>query len=193
MKLYFFITVLLCSLGANSQVYQEDFASASFASLELPPQATAGNAIPICPVKETRWKMNRNKYWTGGLMLMAGAAKGFNEGLQYQYNGFAKIFPGANKQWFYPGHSFRNKYKDGDPAKGPKFLFSTSLLVMVTDQYHLNNFIQRASITSALVIKIGEGKRPLKHYLFDMLYYTACYQAGFHSVYAPIRHKNRRK
>lgn len=29
---------------------------------------------------------------------------------------------------------------------------------MFTDQYHLNNFIQRAAITAALVIKIGEGK-----------------------------------
>lgn len=61
---------------------------------------------------------------------------------------------------------------------------------MLTDQYHLNNFIQRAAITAALVIKIGEGKKPFRHYVFDALYYTACYQLGFHSIYSPIRARN---
>ena len=192
MKLYLIAVLLLACLCARGQVYQEDFASVSFASMEMPANK-ANHSSTIYPVKDFKWKLDKNKYWTGGLMVLAGAAKGFNEGLQYQYNGFAKIFPEANKQWFYPGHSFRNKYKDGDPTKGPKFPFSTSLLVMVTDQYHLNNFIQRASITGALVIKIGEGKRPFRHYLYDVLYYTACYQAGFHSVYGPIRMKNKRK
>ncbi|MEO7983124.1 MAG: hypothetical protein ABI688_03475 [Bacteroidota bacterium] len=64
------------------------------------------------------------------------------------------------------------------------------MLVMFTDQYHLNNFIQRTALTAALVIKIGEGKRSLKHYLFDLAYYTACYQLGFHSIYAPISMRN---
>jgi hypothetical protein len=137
--------------------------------------------------KPAKWKMNRNKWVTGGLMFLAGSAKGFNEILQYNWDGFEKVFPDANPQWFYPPFSYKNKYKDGDPEKGPKFPFSTSLLVMFTDQYHLNNFIQRASITTALVIKIGEGKRPFRHYVFDVLYYTACYQLGFHSVYQPMK------
>jgi len=183
------VTLLLGTTYARSQVLEDDFSTVAFTSFVLPVEKNT----PIYPVEVPKWKMSGNKYWTGALMFVAGAAKGFNEGLQYQYNGFASFFPNANKQWFYPGHSFRNKYKDGDPAKGPKFPFSTSLLVMTTDQYHLNNFIQRAAITGALVIKIGEGKRPLKHYLLDVLYYTACYQAGFHSIYAPIRARNKKR
>lgn len=140
--------------------------------------------------RSKRWRMNGNKILTGGLIFLSGAAKGFNEGLQFNYFGFEDIFPKANDQWFYPAFSFKNKYKDGDPAKGPKFPLSTSLLVMLTDQYHLNNFIQRAAITAALVIKIGEGKKPFRHYVFDALYYTACYQLGFHSIYSPIRARN---
>lgn len=138
-----------------------------------------------------KWRISKNKIITGGLVFLAGSAKGFNEGLQFNYPGFKSIFPKANPQWFYPTLSFRNKYKDGDPEKGAKFPLSTSLLVMFTDQYHLNNFIQRASLTAALVIKIGDGKKPLKHYLLDALYYTACYQAGFHSIYYPIKARNR--
>lgn len=140
--------------------------------------------------KNMRWRLDRNKLWTGSLVFVAGAAKGFNESLQFNYHGFEKIFPQANDQWFYPTLSFRNKYKDGDPAKGPRFPGATSVFVMFTDQYHLNNFIQRAAITGAIVVKIGEGKRPFRHYLFDAIYYTACYQAGFHAIYSPIRARN---
>lgn len=140
--------------------------------------------------KNNKWKLTNNKKWTGGLVFLAGAAKGFNEALQYKYNGFEEIFPRANDQWFYPTFSYNNKYKDNDPSKGPKFPLSTSLLVMFTDQYHLNNFIHHAALSTALIIKIGEKKRPLKHYLFDVLYYTVCYQAGFQALHAPIAARN---
>jgi len=133
--------------------------------------------------KTNHWKLSSNKLITGGLMLLSGAAKGFNETLEFNWKGFAAVFPKANPKWFYPQQSFKNKYKDGDPAKGEKFPLSSSVLVMFTDQYHLNNFIHRGAVTAALVIKIGEGKKPLLHYVLDVLYYTVCYQAGFGSVY----------
>jgi len=133
--------------------------------------------------KDNRWKLDGNKILTGGLLMLSGASKGFNETLEFNWHGFAAVFPKANPQWFWPQQSFKNKYKDGDRAKGAKFPLSTSALVFLTDQYHLDNFIQRGAITAALVIKIGEGKKPFRHYLFDALYYTACYQVGFGSVY----------
>ena len=134
--------------------------------------------------------MDKNKILTGGLTFIAGFAKGFNEALQYKYNGFEEIFPYAKDQWFYPTFSFKNKYKDHDPEKGARFPGSTSVFVMFTDQYHLNNFIQKTALTAALVLKIGEKKKPFKHYLLDVIYYTACYQVGFHSVYQPISARN---
>lgn len=130
-----------------------------------------------------RWKLNGNRLLTGGLVLLSGAAKGFNETLEFNWHGFAAVFPKANPQWFWPQKSYLNKYKEGDPAKGAKFPLSTSVLVFATDQYHLNNLIHKATMTAALVIKIGDGKKPFKQYVFDALYYTACYQAGFGSVY----------
>jgi hypothetical protein len=133
--------------------------------------------------KSNRWKLSNNKLITGGLLLLSGAAKGFNETLEFNWKGFAAVFPKANPKWFYPQQSFKNKYKDGDRAKGEKFPLSSSVLVMLTDQYHLNNFIHRGAITAALVVKIGEGKKPLLHYVLDVLYYTVCYQAGFGGVY----------
>ena len=136
--------------------------------------------------EKPKWRIDKNKILTGSLVLVAGSAKGFNETLHFNYKAFENTFPGANENWFNPQISWRNKYKDGDPDNGPKFFLSTSVLVMVTDQYHLNNFINRAALMSALVIKIGEGKKPFKHYLFDLAYYSACYTAGFAAMYYPF-------
>ncbi|HEY6062913.1 MAG TPA: hypothetical protein VIV35_04860 [Chitinophagaceae bacterium] len=133
--------------------------------------------------KADRWKLDGNKLLTGGLLMLSGAAKGFNETLEFNWHGFHAVFPKANPQWFWPQQSYKNKYKDGDRANGEKFPLSSSVLVMLTDQYHLNNFIHRGALTAALVIKIGEGKKPFKQYLFDAMYYTAAYQLGFGSVY----------
>jgi hypothetical protein len=130
-----------------------------------------------------KWKLNGNKLLTGGLMMLSGMAKGLNETLEFNWHGFAAVFPKANPRWFWPQQSFKNKYKNNDPAQGPKFPMSTSVLVFVTDQYHLDNFIHRSSLTAALVLKIGEGKKPWKQYLWDVLYYTATYQLGFGSLY----------
>ncbi|MDZ4793519.1 MAG: hypothetical protein SGI83_04500 [Bacteroidota bacterium] len=191
MKLVLFPALLFC-ITTSGQVNGIDLNKETPAtnSIQLKPVPAVPASGDIRIDRSKRWRLDGNKILTGGLLYTAGAAKGFNEGLQFNWNGFHSIFPKANAQWFWPSYSFKNKYKDGDPAKGPKFPFSTSLFVMVTDQYHLNNFIQRAAFTGALVIKIGEGKKPLRHYLFDVLYYTVCYQAGFHSIYTPIKNRN---
>lgn len=136
--------------------------------------------------EKPKWRIDKNKILTGSLVLVAGSARGFNETLQFNYKMFEKAFPGANQQWFDPQVSWRNKYEGGNPDNGPKFFLSTSMLVMFTDQYHLNNFINKASLMSALVIKLGEGKKPLKHYILDLIFYSACYQAGFAATYYPF-------
>lgn len=135
---------------------------------------------------QRKWKISSNHIWTGGLVFLAGAAKGFNETLQFHWKEFRRQFPGARAQWFNPSQSWRNKYRNGDPRAGAKFFGSTSVFIMFTDQYHLNNFINRAAWGTALVIKIGEGKKPFKQYLLDFLYYGLCHQAGFAATYYPF-------
>ena len=141
-------------------------------------------------IKSVKWHMNRNKYMTGSLVILAGAAKGFNETLLFHWKEFHRQFPNANASWFNPNVSWTNKYKNGDPDAGPKFFLSTSVLALATDQYHLNNFINKAAWTSALVIKIGEGKKPFKQYLFDIAYYSLCHYAGFALTYYPFKKYN---
>lgn len=188
MKRFILFATLISSLGSRAQYFaqanMEQPLPVNLTSAIIQDSAAANtNSKKIKLKDDGRWRINKNKIWTGGLVMLSGMAKGFNETLEFNWHGFAAVFPKANPQWFWPQKSFKNKYKDGDPAKGAKFPLSTSVLVFATDQYHLNNLIHRASMTAALVIKIGEGKKPFKHYVFDALYYTAAYQLGFGSVY----------
>ena len=137
--------------------------------------------------RSEKWHMDRNKWITGSLVFTAGTAKGFNETMMFHWKAFRHSFPKANPQWFNPNESWRNKYKDGNPDAGAKFPLSTTLFAFTTDQYHLNNFINRVAWTTAFVVKIGEGKKPLKQYLLDFLYYSACHQAGFALTYYPFK------
>ncbi|HEX6192114.1 MAG TPA: hypothetical protein VFZ42_07110 [Chitinophagaceae bacterium] len=176
------IILLCCSLTAHSQ----DFLTDSL--LPLPAQVPAlpiesEKKIKLAPVK---WRLTGNHYLTGSLVFVAGASKGFNETLMFHWKIFRRYFPNVNPKWFNPDISWRNKYKNGDPNAGPKFPLSTSALVGLTDQYHLNTMINRMAWTSAVVIKIGEGKKPIKHYLLDLLYYSLCHQAGFALTYYPF-------
>jgi hypothetical protein len=173
-------------------------ASAQFTASDtltpLPAQLPSFSLTAPQPLKEKirvkpidKWKMTGNRWLTGALVFTAGASKGFNETLMFHWKAFRHSFPKANPNWFNPDVSWRNKYKGGDPNAGAKFPLSTSVLVAATDQYHLNNFINRVAWGTTVVIKIGEGKKPLKHYLLDFLYYSLCHQAGFALTYYPFK------
>ncbi len=180
--LLFCITTGHCQFAANSN--RLHLAQDSFYNKTKPGVIDFSDVTGKIKIeKPDHWRLNGNKLVTGGLLVISGAAKGLNETLEFNWRGFYAVFPKANPKWFWPQQSFKNKYKDGDPARGAKFPLSTSLLVMTTDQYHLDNFIHKATIISAIVIKIGEGKKSFRHYVFDALYYSACYQLGFGGVY----------
>ena len=67
---------------------------------------------------------------------LAGISEAVMDTLQFHYN--TSIFKNFKNHLFWdPYHSWRNKYRDGDPKNGEKFLFSKTLLVGLTDAWHL--------------------------------------------------------
>ena len=161
-----------------------------FLSVSLQAQTSMAVALqaPAAPLNiPYKWHMDKNKWTTGSLVFIAGASKGFNETLMFHWKAFYHTFPKTNPQWFNPAKSWTNKYKNNDSNAGAKFPLSTSVLVMTTDQYHLNNFINKMAWTSAFVVKIGEGKKPLKQYMLDFLFYNLCHQGGFMLTYYPFK------
>ncbi len=132
----------------------------------------------------SQYKIDKNKILTGSLVALSASATGFNETLLHHYDKFKAKFPNANDQWFNPQVSWLNKYKDANVAQGDKFPMSSSLLAFTTDQYHLNAFIRNASMVAAVTFNLGHNKKQkFIYYLYDALYYSACYTLGFYVTY----------
>ena len=83
--------------------------------------------------------------------IIAGAFNGAMDTLQFHYG--KSVFLPQSAFWD-PAVSWRNKYKNNDPAQGPKFPLSTTLLVGFTDGWHLMQMgylaFQRLSIVLAV-------------------------------------------
>ncbi len=130
-----------------------------------------------------QYKIDKNKILTGSLIALSGSATGFNETLMHHYDKFKAKFPNANDKWFNPQESWVNKYKNGNCADGDKFPMSSGLLAFTTDQYHLNAMVRDVSLLAAVTFKIGGKKQKFMYYVYDFLYYSACYSLGFYLTY----------
>ncbi len=129
----------------------------------------------------------------GTLMLFSGMVDGTTEALVFHYdNGFKRTFPNANNQFWNPKVSWKNKYKNMDPAQGPRFMGSTNVFVSMTDGYHLTR-------TTKLILDMGaitycaNNNHPekTKHKFInwktvvqDFLVLSAIQTIGFHITYS---------
>ena len=133
---------------------------------------------------------------TLALLFLSGAANGLEDVLQFHYADFRQVHPNANEQWWNPELSWRNKYKNGDPAQGRRFPGSTSVLVATTDAWHLAKATRLLFMATALAISPKSVISPYeenykrgkftKTLLFRTLAYLISYQAGAFLVYDVI-------
>ena len=117
------------------------------------------------------------------LMFFAGAADGINQAISYKYYAFKKVFPGVNDVFWSPKVSYRNKYKNHDPAQGQKFFGSTTFLVWTTDAYHSTRFAEHLFMVGAVAVKITQQKKKWYYYLAEAAGYWIVNRAGFAVVY----------
>ncbi len=130
----------------------------------------------------------------GTLMFVSGMLDGTVESINYHYHdGFKRQVQNANDQFWNPELSWRNKYQNGDPAQGPKFIGSTSALVFTTDAYHALRTSKNVVNTFTLVYFINNscgGKKPLKKRLkkmvVDAVVLTTIRNIGFHTTYSVL-------
>ena len=123
-----------------------------------------------------------------GLQLISGASRGYEQVVNYHYDRFKAVHPNANDMFFNPLISWRNKYKNGDPAQGPKFPFSTTALVWTTDFKHLMDMTSDVPnyICIILPMTIPHAHMKFKHLLFRGLAIGTCRAIGFNTVYSII-------
>ena len=81
--------------------------------------------------------------------ILAGVAEGVMDTLQFHYHN-SKFQNFKNHLFWDPYHSWRNKYQNGDPNKGERFPFSTTLLVGFTDAWHLFKLFRNLFIFMAV-------------------------------------------
>jgi len=97
------------------------------------------------------------------LLILAGISKSVMDTVNFRFN--ESIFSNLKRQnWWNPKESWKNKYKDRDPSKGPAFPGSTTFLVWVTDAWHFFQMITYTALQLAIIIPIYK--------LYCEIYYT---------------------
>lgn len=117
--------------------------------------------------------------------LFAGMCDGLAQTLYSHYYTFENRFPDANRQYWNPSESWTNKYKNGDPAQGEKFIGSTTIFVFSTDAFHLLRTVNKLNLLALGAFEFSE-KRPWLNYVIDFVFYSAVYSAGFTLTYEII-------
>ena len=82
---------------------------------------------------QTTKKQERNFYVTSSLLFVSGMADGLAEASKFHPKGVTEVF--GNPQFWDNSLSWRNKYRNGDPAQGAKFPFSTTALAEAVIYY----------------------------------------------------------
>jgi hypothetical protein len=153
-------------------------------------------ALPKKTLAQRSWK---DYLITGSSVLVSGMLDGTIETLSYHYDtGFKNRFPAANTQFWDPSVSWKNKYRNGDYALGPKFWGSTNVFACTTDGYHMLRTIKRTDETFALAYYVRNtcsrkppGGNKWKNTVTDFLVLTAIRCAGFSLTYTVIFNPNR--
>ena len=120
------------------------------------------------------------------LMFTSGAARGIEQTIVFHYDNFRHRHPNANQNYWNPRYSWTNKYKHHNPDAGPKFLFSTTGLVWITDGKHLMDMLNNVPIYVCITIPIGSPtfKRHTPANIIGRIVMLSLYrQAGFYATY----------
>ena len=84
-------------------------------------------------------------------MMIAGMFNAIMDTLSFQYDKSIFLKYPKYEKFLNPQKSWLNKYKNNDPALGPKFFGSMTFLVWTTDLWHLAKTIMVVSIVIGTV------------------------------------------
>lgn len=130
---------------------------------------------------QTTKKQESNFYVTSSLLLVSGLADGLAEACKFHPQGVTEVL--GNPQFWDNSQSWRNKYRNGDPAQGAKFPLSTTALAWLTDGYHLSRMIRNSTVIAAVTIRLGEPAKSWYYYIAEATIYYLTYQLGFTITY----------
>jgi hypothetical protein len=115
-------------------------------------------------------------FWIGivSSIFLAGICEGVMDYLQFRYSK-------DNKFWN-PKLSWVNKWKDGKRENGERFFLSSTILVFVTDGWHLMKWFRNRFI-NLLIFQISFISLGISASLIIVLVYIMLYGVGFMTTY----------
>lgn len=118
------------------------------------------------------------------LIVIAALSKAVKDTLNFHYGNsiFSKLQP---EQWWNPSISWVNKYKSAQDLR-PKFWGSTTIFVMITDAWHLFDFIGIICLLGAVCCY-----QVLVYPVVDFLIYYVIYTGIFELCYRGFLLKSR--
>jgi hypothetical protein len=133
--------------------------------------------------------------WIGSGQLASGFLDGTIESISFHYdNGFKPRFKKLNDQFWDPCKSWTNKYLNGDPKQGEKFMGSTTCFAFTTDAYHMLRTSKRAIDGVSMAYLLNDDicnkklrrKQKIKAMVKDFAVLTAIRCIGFHLSYSVL-------
>lgn len=117
------------------------------------------------------------------LMLIAGVSEAVMDKLQFHFD--RSIFSStSNQQFWNPKISWKNKWYEGDRAKGEKFLGSSTVFVFLTDAWHLFKMFRSLALFLSLFI-VGyflTGFELVVLFIFIRLMFGLSFEVTFRSL-----------
>jgi hypothetical protein len=117
------------------------------------------------------------------LLFIAGICNAIMDVLDFHYN-TSIFFNCNNQQWINPSISWKNKWKNGDPTQGEKFLGSSTVFVFITDLWHFCKFLMLLLMISAIVLY-----SPIIIWWIDLIIFYCVFTLTFEIFYSKVFNK----
>ncbi len=94
------------------------------------------------------------------LLFLAAVSNSVMDVLQFRYSASVFAKPPFQQQFCNPQLSWKNKWKNGNPAEGESFLGSSTIWVFTTDAWHLAQFCMFTFFELIVVVTYYWWKTP---------------------------------
>lgn len=118
------------------------------------------------------------------LLFLSGFFEGVMDTLQFHFH-ISRFSLSPNGYYWNPEISWRNKYLDHDPLLGPRFPFSTTFLVSLTDGWHTFKLLRNICLFCALPT-IGFSTQSITSLFVLIVASRTIYGAGFWLAYYKV-------
>lgn len=120
---------------------------------------------------------------SGLILILSAFLNAVMDVLNFHYS--ISVFKNWNSTFWDTKESSTNKYKNGNPEDGERFIGSTTVFVFLTDGWHLAQSLFLFSIIGAVVLY-----QPWFGVALDFLLYSIVFRSSFEGFYRFMKNGN---